>query len=82
LPHWAHYQWFPQLPGNGKGPTQLTLDGSVTLQLALAIVCIKIFVIWAVLRGGAEGVTDAWPDDWRATRFAVIYCVGQTVSRQ
>jgi H+/Cl- antiporter ClcA len=47
--------WFPQLPGNGKGPTQLTLDGSVTLQLALAIVCIKIFVIWAVLRGGAEG---------------------------
>ena len=47
--------WFPQLPGNGKGPTQLTLDGDVTLQLALAILCIKVFVIWAVLRGGAEG---------------------------
>ena len=47
--------WFPQLPGNGKGPTQLTLDGDVTLKLALAILCLKIFVIWAVLRGGAEG---------------------------
>lgn len=47
--------WFPQLPGNGKGPIQLTLAGDVTLKLAAAILCLKIFVIWAVLRGGAEG---------------------------
>ncbi|ALB64692.1 chloride channel protein [Cronobacter condimenti 1330] len=47
--------WFPQLPGNGKGPTQLTLSGDVTLPLAVALLCLKVLVIWAVLRGGAEG---------------------------
>ncbi|ELQ6169982.1 chloride channel protein [Cronobacter dublinensis] len=47
--------WFPQLPGNGKGPTQLTLSGDVTLTLAFTLLCLKVVVIGAVLRGGAEG---------------------------
>ena len=47
--------WFPQLPGNGKGPTQLALNGAITLQLATAILALKVVVIWAVLRAGAQG---------------------------
>ncbi|CPR18832.1 chloride channel protein [Brenneria goodwinii] len=47
--------WFPQLPGNGKGPTQLTLNGDITPSLVIALLCFKVLVIYAVLRGGAEG---------------------------
>jgi len=47
--------WFPQLPGNGKGPTQLSFDGALGLQLAAILLVLKLVIILAALRGGAEG---------------------------
>lgn len=47
--------FFPQLPGNGKGPMQLALNGSLDLWLAAILLVLKLVVILAVLRGGAEG---------------------------
>jgi len=47
--------WFPQLPGNGKGPTQLSFDGALSLQLATILLLLKLLIILGALRGGAEG---------------------------
>ncbi|WP_144136381.1 chloride channel protein [Kosakonia radicincitans] len=47
--------WFPQLPGNGRGPVQLSFGGGVTLPLAAMLIGLKVVSIWMVLRGGAEG---------------------------
>ncbi|WP_312686736.1 chloride channel protein [Kosakonia sp.] len=47
--------WFPQLPGNGRGPVQLSFGGDVTLPLAAILIGLKVFSIWMVLRSGAEG---------------------------
>lgn len=47
--------WFPQLPGNGKGPTQLALWGELTGLLPVMLLLLKLVLIWAVLRAGAEG---------------------------
>ncbi len=47
--------WFPQLPGNGRGPVQLSFGGGVTLQLAAILIALKVLTIWMVLRSGAEG---------------------------
>lgn len=47
--------WFPQLPGNGKGPTQLALQGTLDGSLSLALLVCKVIVILCVLRAGAEG---------------------------
>ncbi|WP_029686632.1 chloride channel protein [Tatumella saanichensis] len=47
--------WFPQLPGNGKGPTQLALQGTLDGSLSLALLVCKVVVIICVLRAGAEG---------------------------
>lgn len=46
---------FPQLPGNGKGPVQLALDGGMSAELYLSLLFLKLLVILAVLRSGAEG---------------------------
>ncbi|MBK0097376.1 chloride channel protein [Erwinia sp. S63] len=46
---------FPQLPGNGKGPMQLALDGAMPMALFISLVILKMLVILAVLRSGAEG---------------------------
>lgn len=47
--------WFPQLPGNGRGPVQLSFGGGVTLPLATMLIGLKVLSIWMVLRSGAEG---------------------------
>lgn len=47
--------WFPQLPGNGKGAAQLSLDGSLTATLAATLLVLKVVIICAVIRGGAAG---------------------------
>ena len=46
---------FPQLPGNGKGPMQLALDGALPMALFISLLILKMLVILAVLRSGAEG---------------------------
>lgn len=46
---------FPQLPGNGKGPMQLALSDSIDYRDAALLLGLKMVVILAVLRGGAEG---------------------------
>ena len=47
--------YFPQLPGNGKGPMQLTLSDELGFPGAAILLVLKMVVILAVLRGGAEG---------------------------
>jgi H+/Cl- antiporter ClcA len=46
---------FPALLGNGKGPTQLTLDGGGTLGLLVVLAVLKPLVTAACLRSGASG---------------------------
>src|SRR6516165_6623036 len=46
---------FPQLPGNGKGPSQLGFDGELSAQLALSLLALKVLAITASLRAGAAG---------------------------
>ncbi|MFV7496138.1 chloride channel protein [Klebsiella michiganensis] len=47
--------YFPQLPGNGKGPMQLALSDDLGFPGAAMLLALKMVVILAVLRGGAEG---------------------------
>ncbi|WP_437891078.1 chloride channel protein [Phytobacter sp. V91] len=47
--------WFPQLPGNGKGAAQLALSGEISATLAAMLLVLKVFLICAVIRGGAAG---------------------------
>ena len=47
--------YFPQLPGNGKGPMQLALSDELGFPRAAMLMALKMVVILAVLRGGAEG---------------------------
>ncbi|HCU2529056.1 chloride channel protein [Klebsiella oxytoca] len=47
--------YFPQLPGNGKGPMQLALSDELGFPGATMLLVLKMVVILAVLRGGAEG---------------------------
>jgi H+/Cl- antiporter ClcA len=46
---------FPQLPGNGKGPSQLGFDGELSAHLALSLLALKVLAITASLRAGAAG---------------------------
>lgn len=46
---------FPQLPGNGRGPTQLALAGHVGMMLGLELLGLKILVVMGALRAGAAG---------------------------
>lgn len=47
--------YFPQLPGNGKGPMQLALSDELGFPGAAMLLALKMVVILVVLRGGAEG---------------------------
>ncbi|EMV9402491.1 chloride channel protein [Klebsiella michiganensis] len=47
--------YFPQLPGNGKGPMQLALSDELGFPGAAMLLALKMVVILAVLRGGSEG---------------------------
>jgi H+/Cl- antiporter ClcA len=46
---------FPQLPGNGRGPIQLAFDGALGLNLAAALLLLKLAAVAACLRVGAGG---------------------------
>jgi H+/Cl- antiporter ClcA len=47
--------FFPQLPGNGRGPMQLALDGGMPLALTVELLLLKTAAVAAALRGGASG---------------------------
>ncbi|WP_208738565.1 chloride channel protein [Bradyrhizobium vignae] len=47
--------WLPQLPGNGKGPTELGLGGNITVELAALLLVAKLVATTGTLRAGAEG---------------------------
>jgi H+/Cl- antiporter ClcA len=46
---------FPQLPGNGKGPSQLGFDGDLSGNLAASLLVLKLLAVAASLRVGAAG---------------------------
>jgi H+/Cl- antiporter ClcA len=46
---------YPELLGNGKGPTQLALSGSLGIGTAFALLLLKPAVTAACLRSGADG---------------------------
>lgn len=46
---------FPQLPGNGKGPSQLGFDGDLGVKLAISLLALKVIAITASVRAGAAG---------------------------
>ena len=46
---------FPQLPGNGKGPSQLGFDGDLGIKLAVSLLALKALAIAASVRAGAAG---------------------------
>ncbi|MDR3515142.1 MAG: chloride channel protein [Azospirillaceae bacterium] len=46
---------FPQLLGNGKGPTQLGFDSHLGIGLAASLLLLKLFSTTATLWAGAEG---------------------------
>jgi len=41
---------FPQLPGNGKGPSQLGFDGDLGVTLAMSLLALKALAVTASLR--------------------------------
>lgn len=47
--------WLPELPGNGKGPTLLGLNGELGIGMALLLLSGKVAVQCAVLRAGSQG---------------------------
>ena len=46
---------FPQLPGNGKGPSQLGFDGNLGIKLAVSLLALKALAITVSIRAGAAG---------------------------
>lgn len=46
---------FPALPGNGKGPIQLGLDGSLGIGIAAMLLVLKVLATTGALRAGADG---------------------------
>ena len=46
---------YPQVLGNGRGPTQLGLSGDLTLELAAILLVLKLAATTASLRAGAAG---------------------------
>lgn len=46
---------FPQLLGNGRGPIQLSLAADLSIQLALALLVLRLVATLAALRAGARG---------------------------
>ena len=46
---------FPQLLGNGKGPTQVGFDDGLGLKLTAVLLILKLLIVTGSLRAGAEG---------------------------
>nr|WP_254511619.1 chloride channel protein [Komagataeibacter oboediens] len=47
--------FYPQLPGNGRGPMQLALSARLGMELAAIVLVLKVVVIMGALRAGAAG---------------------------
>lgn len=47
--------WFPELPGNGKGPLQLVFDGDIGYSLVGGLLLLKLLAVAGALRAGAAG---------------------------
>lgn len=47
--------FYPQLPGNGKGPIQLGFDDGVSVSLAATLLILKTLAMVGSLRAGADG---------------------------
>lgn len=46
---------YPELPGNGRGPIQMALDGGIGPALAIELLLLKLAAILVCLRAGAAG---------------------------
>ncbi|WP_083253874.1 chloride channel protein [Pandoraea sp. ISTKB] len=47
--------WYPQLPGNGKGPASLAFNGELVTALAFVLLVLRVAFTWSSLRAGAAG---------------------------
>ncbi|VVD62719.1 chloride channel protein [Pandoraea anhela] len=47
--------WYPQVPGNGKGPASLAFNGELVTALAFALLALRVVFTWSSLRAGAAG---------------------------
>lgn len=47
--------YFPQLPGNGKGPASLTFKNDLPIELAAVLLLLKVLIIAGALRVGGQG---------------------------
>ncbi|BET10130.1 chloride channel protein [Pandoraea sputorum] len=47
--------WYPQLPGNGKGPASLAFNGELVTTLAFVLLVLRVLFTWSSLRAGAAG---------------------------
>ena len=47
--------YFPALLGNGKGSIQLGFTDILGVELAAALLILRIFIVWSSLRAGTEG---------------------------
>ncbi|WP_084170183.1 chloride channel protein [Paraburkholderia ferrariae] len=47
--------WFPQLPGNGKGPAGLSFNDDLGIGLAAALLVLKLLTTTTSLRAGVKG---------------------------
>jgi H+/Cl- antiporter ClcA len=64
---------FPQLPGNGKGPSQLGFDGDLTSGLAACLLVLKLFAVTVALRVGAAGGVLT-PSLTMGALLATVFC--------
>lgn len=46
--------FYPQLPGNGRGPMQLALSARLGMELAAIVLVLKVVVIMGALRAGRQ----------------------------
>jgi H+/Cl- antiporter ClcA len=86
--------FYPQLPGNGRGPIQLGLDDGLTPGLAATLLVLKLLATTACLAAGAGGgmltpgltigallgtvLGYAWAAVWPGTSLASFTIVGGT----
>ncbi|HEY1998062.1 chloride channel protein [Paraburkholderia sp.] len=84
--------YFPQLPGNGKGPAGLAFDSHLTIGLAGILLVLKVLITTSSLRAGAEGglltpglangallaivLGGVWNLFWPATSFGGFAIIG------
>ena len=86
---------FPSLLGNGKGPAQISFDGSFDAGSASILFALKLLVVFAAIRAGAHGglltpgiacgallatvLGDGWSLWWAGPATGAYALVGATV---